>query len=216
MRNVKLTNNAVNYIAYDEFKVGDIAVYIKRNDKYITMKTFLKLQDRDMFGNMGNFNINQDEISNSISRLSNMNNGDILLLNKGPFDRQRLYRRDIELVKFISAVGKASLNKKGTVKIGKRKCEGYKKADIVKVAKEEKVPLTKAGGKKKTIKDLCADMKVKLTLLKNRNNLVKETREKLNKIKIKESNKIKLKSRMNNGEDPKKILKVARQLAKLQ
>lgn len=216
MRNVKLTNNSVNYISYDEFKVGDIAVYIKRNDKYITMKTFLKLQDRDMFGNMGNFNITQDEISNSISRLSNMNNGDILLLNKGPFDRQRLYRRDIELVKFISVVGKTSLNNKGTVKIGKRKCEGYKKADIVKVAKEEKVPLTKAGGKKKTIKDLCADMKVKLTLLKNRNNLVKETREKLNKIKIKESNKIKLKSRMNNGEDPKKILKVARQLAKLQ
>lgn len=216
MRNVKLTKNAVNYIAYDEFKVGDIAVYIKRNDKYLTMKTFLKLQDRDMFGNMGNFNINQGEISNSISRLSNMNNGDILLLNKGPFDRQRLYRRDIELVKFISSVGKASLNKKGTVKIGKRKCEGYKKADLVKVAKEEKVPLTKAGGKKKTIKDLCADMKVKLTLSKNRNNLVKETREKLNKIKIKESNKIKLKSRMNNGEDPKKILKVARQLAKLQ
>ena len=216
MRNVKLTNNAVNYIAYDEFKVGDIAVYIKRNDKYITMKTFLKLQDIDMFGNMGNFNINQGEISNSISRLSNMNNGDILLLNKGPFDRQRLYRRDIELVKFISTVGKASLNNKGTVKIGKRKCEGYKKSDIVKVAKEEKVPLTKAGGKKKTIKDLCADMKVKLNLSKNRNNLVKETREKLNKIKIKESNKIKLKSRMNNGEDPKKILKVARQLAKLQ
>ena len=216
MRNVKLTNNSVNYISYDEFKVGDIAVYIKRNDKYITMKTLLKLQDRDMFGNMGNFNITQDEISNSISRLSNMNNGDILLLNKGPFDRQRLYRRDIELVKFISAVGKASLNKKGTVKIGKRKCEGYKKADIVKVAKEEKVPLTKAGGKKKTIKDLCADMKVKLNLSKNRNNLVKETREKLNKIKIKETNKTKLKSRMNNGEDPKKILKVARQLAKLQ
>jgi len=216
MRNVKLTKNAVNYIAYDEFKVGDIAVYIKRNDKYLTMKTFLKLQDRDMFGNMGNFNINQGEISNSISRLSNMNNGDILLLNKGPFDRQRLYRRDIELVKFISSVGKVSLNKKGIVKIGKRKCEGYKKADLVKVAKEEKVPLTKSGGKKKTIKDLCADMKVKLTLSKNRNNLVKETREKLNKIKIKESNKIKLKSRMNNGEDPKKILKVARQLAKLQ
>jgi len=216
MRNVILTKNAVNYIAYDEFKVGDVAVYIKRNDKYLTLKTFLKLQDRDMFGNMGNFNINRGEISNSISRLSNMNNGDILLLNKGPFDRQRLYRRDIELVKFISSVGKVSLNKKGTVKIGKRKCEGYKKADIVKVAKEEKVPLTKAGGKKKTIKDLCADMKVKLTLSKNRNNLVKETREKLNKIKIKESNKIKLKSRMNNGEDPKKILKVARQLAKLQ
>ena len=216
MRNVKLTKNAVNYIAYDEFKVGDIAVYIKRNDKYLTMKTFLKLQDRDMFGNMGNFNINQGEISNSISRLSNMNNGDILLLNKGPFDRQRLYRRDIELVKFISSVGKVSLNKKGTVKIGKRKCEGYKKADLVKVAKEEKVPLTKAGGKKKTIKDLCADMKVKLSLSKNRNILVKDTREKLNKIKIKESNKIKLKSRMNTGEDPKKILKVARQLAKLQ
>lgn len=215
MRKVILTKNAVNYIAYDEFKVGDVAVYIKRNDKYLTLKTFLKLQDRDMFGNIGNFNINRDEISNSISRLTNMNKEDILLY-KGPFDRQRLYRRDIELVKFISSVGKVSLNNKGTVKIGRRKCEGYKKADLVKVAKEENVPLTKVGGKKKTIKDLCADMKVKLTLTKNRNNLVKETREKLNKIKIKESNKTKLKSRMNNGEDPKKILKVARQLAKLQ
>ena len=164
---------------------------------------------------MGNFNTNQAEISNSISKLSNMNK-DILLLHKNPFDRQRLYRRDIELVKFISSVGKMSLNKKGVVKIGKRKCEGYKKADLVKVAKEENVPVTKTGGKKKTIKDLCADMKVKLSLSKNRNILVKDTRGKLNKIKIKESNKIKLKSRMNNGEDPKKILKVARQLAKLQ
>jgi hypothetical protein len=59
-------------------------------------------------------------------------------------------------------------------------------------------------------------MKVKLSLSKIRNILVKDTREKLDKIKIKELNKIKLKSRMNNGEDPKKILKVARQLAKLQ
>jgi hypothetical protein len=59
-------------------------------------------------------------------------------------------------------------------------------------------------------------MKVKLSLSKIRNILVKDTREKLDKIKIKESNKIKLKSRMNNGEDPKKILKVARQLVKLQ
>ena len=215
MRNVKLTNNAENFISYEKFKAGDVAVYIKRNNQYLTIKTFLKLQDRYMFGNMGNFNINQSEISNSISKLSNMNK-DILLLHKNPFDRQRLYRKDIELVKFISSVGKVSLNKRGTIKIGKRKCEGYKKADIVKVAKEENVPVTKTGGKKKTIKDLCADMKVKLSLSKNRNILVKDTRGKLNKIKIKESNKIKLKSRMNNGEDPKKILKVARQLAKLQ
>jgi hypothetical protein len=215
MRNVQLTNNAENFIAAEKFKSGDVAVYIKRNNQYLTIKTFLKLQDRYMFGNMGNFNINQSEISNSISRLTNMNK-DILLLHKNPFDRQRLYRRDIELVKFISSVGKMSLNKRGVVKIGKRKCEGYKKADLVKVAKEENVPVTKTGGKKKTIKDLCADMKVKLSLSKNRNILVKDTREKLNKIKIKESNKIKLKSRMNTGEDPKKILKVARQLAKLQ
>ena len=215
MRNVKLTNNTENFISAEKFKAGDVAVYIKRNNQYLTIKTFLKLQDRDMFGSIGNFNINKDEISNSISKLSNMNKG-IILLHKNPFDRQILYRRDIELVKFISSVGKVSLNKKGMVKIGKRKCEGYKKADIVKVAKEENVPLTKTGGKKKTIKDLCADMKVKLSLSKNRNILVKDTREKLNKIKIKESNKIKLKSRMNNGEDPKKILKVARQLAKLQ
>ena len=215
MRNVKLTNNAENFISYEKFKAGDVAVYIKRNNQYLTIKTFLKLQDRDMFGSNGNFNINQGEISNSISRLTNMNKG-IILLHKNPFDRQRLYRRDIELVKFISSVGKVSLNKRGTVKIGKRKCEGYKKADLVKVAKEENVPVTKTGGKKKTIKDLCADMKVKLSLSKNRNILVKDTKEKLNKIKIKESNKIKLKSRMNFGEDPKKILKVARQLAKLQ
>ena len=215
MRNVKLTNNAQNFISYEKFKAGDVAVYIKRNNQYLTIKTFLKLQDRYMFGNMGNFNINQAEISNSISKLSNMNK-DILLLHKNPFDRQRLYRKDIELVKFISSVGKMSLNKRGMVKIGKRKCEGYKKADLVKVAKEQNVPVTKTGGKKKTIKDLCADMKVKLSLSKNRNILVKDTREKINKIKIKESNKIKLKSRMNTGEDPKKILKVARQLAKLQ
>ena len=215
MRNVKLTNNTENFISAEKFKAGDVAVYIKRNNQYLTIKTFLKLQDRDMFGSIGNFNINKDEISNSISKLSNMNKG-IILLHKNPFDRQILYRRDIELVKFISSVGKVSLNKKGMVKIGKRKCEGYKKADLVKVAKEENVPVTKTGGKKKTIKDLCADMKVKLSLSKNRNILVKDTREKLNKIKIKESNKTKLKSRMNFGEDPKKILKVARQLAKLQ
>jgi hypothetical protein len=215
MRNVQLSNNAENFIAAEKFKAGDVAVYIKRNNQYLTIKTFLKLQDRDMFGSNGNFNINQSEISNSISRLTNMNK-DILLLHKNPFDRQRLYRRDIEIVKFISSVGKVSLNKKGAVKIGKRKCEGYKKADLVKVAKEENVPLTKTGGKKKTIKDLCTDMKVKLSLSKNRNILVKDTREKLKKIKIKESNKIKLKSRMSNGEDPKKILKIARQLAKLQ
>ena len=215
MRNVQLSNNAENFIAAEKFKAGDVAVYIKRNNQYLTIKTFLKLQDRDMFGSNGNFNINQDEISNSISRLTNMNKG-IILLHKNPFDRQILYRRDIEIVKFISSVGKVSLNKKGAVKIGKRKCEGYKKADLVKVAKEENVSLTKTGGKKKTIKDLCADMKVKLSLSKNRNILVKDTREKLNKIKIQESNKIKFRSRMNNGEDPKKILKVARQLAKLQ
>ena len=215
MRNVQLSNNAENFIAAEKFKAGDVAVYIKRNNQYLTIKTFLKLQDRDMFGSNGNFNINQSEISNSISRLSNMNK-DIKLLKVNPFDRQILYRKDIELVKFISSVGKVSLNKKGAVKIGKRKCEGYKKADLVKVAKEENVPLTKTGGKKKTIKDLCTDMKVKLSLSKNRNILVKDTREKLKKIKIKESNKIKLKSRMSNGEDPKKILKIARQLAKLQ
>jgi hypothetical protein len=215
MRNVKLTKNAVNFISYDGFKVGDVAIYIKRNDKYLTLKTFMKLRERDEYGNTGNFNINQGEISNTISNLENMQSA-IPLLRKNPFDRQILYRKDIELVKFISAVGKVSLNNKGTVKIGKRKCEGYKKADIVKVANEENVPLTKTGGKKKTIKELCTDMKVKATLSRNRNKLVKETREKIGKIKIKESNKTKLKSRMNNGEDPKKILKVARQLAKLQ
>ena len=78
MRNVQLSNNAQNFISYEKFKAGDVAVYIKRNNQYLTIKTFLKLQDRDMFGSNGNFNINQGEISNSISRLTNMNKGIIL------------------------------------------------------------------------------------------------------------------------------------------
>ena len=178
------------------------------------MKTFMKLHERD-HGNISNINITLSNIVQTIPIINDYKPRETLL-KVNPFDRQRLYRKDIEFVRFISSVGKMSLNKRGMVKIGKRKCEGYKKADLVKVAKEQNVPVTKTGGKKKTIKDLCADMKVKLSLSKNRNILVKDTREKLNKIKIKESNKIKLKSRMSNGEDPKKILKVARQLAKLQ
>jgi len=213
-RKVKLTNNAENFISAEKFKVGDIAIYIKRNNQYLSMKTFMKLHERDR-GNNSNINITLGNIVETIPVINDYKPTETLL-KVNPFDRQILYRKDIEFVRFISSVGKVSLNKRGMVKIGKRKCEGYKKADLVKVAKEENVPLTKTGGKKKTIKDLCADMKVKLNLSRNRNILVKDTREKLNKIKIKESNKIKLKSRMNNGEDPKKILKVARQLAKLQ
>ena len=213
-RKVKLTNNAENFISAEKFKVGDIAIYIKRNNQYLSMKTFMKLHERD-HGNISNINITLSNIVQTIPIINDYKPRETLL-KVNPFDRQRLYRKDIEFVRFISSVGKMSLNKRGVVKIGKRKCEGYKKADLVKVAKEENVPVTKTGGKKKTIKDLCADMKVKLSLSKNRNILVKDTRGKLNKIKIKESNKIKLKSRMNNGEDPKKILKVARQLAKLQ
>jgi hypothetical protein len=213
-RKVKLTNNAENFISAEKFKVGDIAIYIKRNNQYLSMKTFMKLHERD-HGNISNINITLSNIVQTIPIINDYKPTETLL-KVNPFDRQRLYRKDIEFVRFISSVGKMSLNKRGMVKIGKRKCEGYKKADLVKVAKEQNVPVTKTGGKKKTIKDLCADMKVKLSLSKNRNILVKDTRGKLNKIKIKESNKIKLKSRMNNGEDPKKILKVARQLAKLQ
>ena len=213
-RKVKLTNNAENFISAEKFKVGDIAIYIKRNNQYLSMKTFMKLHERDR-GNISNINITLSNIVETIPIINDYKPTETLL-KVNPFDRQRLYRKDIEFVRFISSVGKMSLDKRGMVKIGKRKCEGYKKADLVKVAKEQNVPVTKTGGKKKTIKDLCADMKVKLSLSKNRNILVKDTREKLNKIKIKESNKTKLKSRMNNGEDPKKILKVARQLAKLQ
>ena len=213
-RKVKLTNNAENFISAEKFKVGDIAIYIKRNNQYLSMKTFMKLHERDR-GNISNINITLSNIVETIPIINDYKPTETLL-KVNPFDRQRLYRKDIEFVRFISSVGKMSLNKRGVVKIGKRKCEGYKKADLVKVAKEQNVPVTKTGGKKKTIKDLCADMKVKLSLSKNRNILVKDTREKLNKIKIKESNKTKLKSRMSNGEDPKKILKVARQLAKLQ
>ena len=90
MRNVQLSNNAENFIAAEKFKAGDVAVYIKRNNQYLTIKTFLKLQDRDMFGSNGNFNINQGEISNSISRLSHMNKN-LLLFPKHPFYRLGRY-----------------------------------------------------------------------------------------------------------------------------
>ena len=213
MRNVQLSNNAQNFISYEKFKAGDVAVYIKRNNKYISFETLSKLIQIDILKLTGSkVPITSSHIPLYLKNLRE----NAVILSENPYNRQKLHRKDIEIVKFISSVGKVSLNKRGTIKIGKRKCEGYKKADLVKVAKEENVPLTKTGGKKKTIKDLCTDMKVKLSLSKNRNILVKDTREKLKKIKIKESNKIKLKSRMSNGEDPKKILKIARQLAKLQ
>ena len=48
MRNVKLTNNAQNFISYEKFKAGDVAVYIKRNKQYISFKTLSKLIQIDI------------------------------------------------------------------------------------------------------------------------------------------------------------------------
>lgn len=212
MRTVQLTNNSENFISATEFKVGDIAVYIKRNKQYISIDTLRKLMVRDILKETGReMTVSSEQLLNAVNGLPP--GAGVLTIN--PFDRQKIYRRDIEFVRFISTVGQVSVNNKGRIRIGTRMCEGYKKADIVKVANEEKVSLTKTGGKKKTIKELCSDMKIKVNLEKNRNKLVKETRIKLEKIKIKNVNKTNLRVRLNNGEDPKKILKVARQLAKL-
>lgn len=212
MRTVQLTNNSENFISATEFKVGDIAVYIKRNKQYISIDTLRKLMVRDILKETGReMTVSSEQLFDAVNGLPS--GAGVLTIN--PFDRQKIYRRDIEFVRFISTVGQVSVNNKGRIRIGTRMCEGYKKADIVKVANEEKVSLTKTGGKKKTIKELCSDMKIKVNLEKNRNKLVKETRIKLEKIKIKNVNKTNLRVRLNNGEDPKKILKVARQLAKL-
>jgi hypothetical protein len=212
MRTVQLTNNSENFISATEFKVGDIAVYIKRNKQYITIDTLRKLMVRDILKETGReMTVSSEQLFDAVNGLPP--GAGVLTIN--PFDRQKIYRRDIEFVRFISTVGQVSVNNKGRIRIGARMCEGYKKADIVKVANEEKVSLTKTGGKKKTIKELCSDMKIKVNLEKNRNKLVKETRIKLEKIKIKNVNKTNLRVRLNNGEDPQKILKVARQLAKL-
>jgi hypothetical protein len=212
MRTVQLTNNSENFISATEFKVGDIAVYIKRNKQYISIDTLRKLMVRDILKETGReMTVSSEQLFDAVNGLPP--GAGVLTIN--PFDRQKIYRRDIEFVRFISTVGQVSVNNKGRIRIGTRMCEGYKKADIVKVANEEKVSLTKTGGKKKTIKELCSDMKIKVNLEKNRNKLVKETRIKLEKIKIKNVNKTNLRVRLNNGEDPKKILKVARQLAKL-
>ena len=212
MRTVQLTNNSENFISATEFKVGDIAVYIKRNKQYISIDTLRKLMVRDILKETGReMTVSSEQLFDAVNGLPP--GAGVLTIN--PFDRQKIYRRDIEFVRFISTVGQVSVNNKGRIRIGTRMCEGYKKADIVKVANEEKVSLTKTGGKKKTIKELCSDMKIKVNLEKNRNKLVKETRIKLEKIKIKNVNKTNLRVRLNNGEDPQKILKVARQLAKL-
>ena len=48
MRNVQLSNNTENFISRNEFKVGDVAIYIKRNDKYISFETLSKLIQIDI------------------------------------------------------------------------------------------------------------------------------------------------------------------------
>jgi len=53
---------------------------------------------------------------------------------------------------------KVSLAKKGYVKIGTRKCNSYKKGELVKFADALNVPT-----KNKTISKICEDLKIKYT-----------------------------------------------------
>ena len=50
MRNVQLSNNAENFIAYEKFKAGDVAVYIKRNKQYISCLLYTSPSPRDQRG----------------------------------------------------------------------------------------------------------------------------------------------------------------------
>tara|TARA_B100001778_G_C18249884_1_gene477282 strand:+ start:63 stop:602 length:540 start_codon:yes stop_codon:yes gene_type:complete len=107
-RKVKLTNNAENFISAEKFKVGDIAIYIKRNNQYLSMKTFMKLHERDR-GNISNINITLSNIVETIPIINDYKPTETLL-KVNPFDRQRLYRKDIEFVRFISNT-KTNINK---------------------------------------------------------------------------------------------------------
>jgi hypothetical protein len=51
---------------------------------------------------------------------------------------------------------KVSLSKKGYVKLGTRKCENYKKSELVKIANTLNVPT-----KNKTIAKICENLKIK-------------------------------------------------------
>ena len=109
MRTVQLTNNSENFISATEFKVGDIAVYIKRNKQYISIDTLRKLMVRDILKETGReMTVSSEQLFDAVNGLPP--GAGVLTIN--PFDRQKIYRRDIEFVRFISTVGQVSVNNK--------------------------------------------------------------------------------------------------------
>ena len=107
MRNVQLTNNAENFIAAEKFKVGDVAVYIKRNNKYISFETLSKLIQIDILKITGSkVSLTPSHIPLYLKNLRE----NAVILSENPYNRQKLHRKDIEIVKFISNT-KTNINK---------------------------------------------------------------------------------------------------------
>ncbi len=107
MRNVKLTNNAENFISYEKFKAGDVAIYIKRNNQYISFETLSKLIQIDILKLTGSkVPLTSSHIPLYLKNLREK----AVILSENPYNRQKLYRKDIEIVKFISNT-KTNINK---------------------------------------------------------------------------------------------------------
>ena len=107
MRNVKLTNNLQNFISYEKFKAGDVAVYIKRNNQYISFETLSKLIQIDILKLTGSkVPLTSSHIPLYLKNLREK----AVILSENPYNRQKLHRKDIEIVKFISNT-KTNINK---------------------------------------------------------------------------------------------------------
>ena len=107
MRNVKLTNNVQNFISYEKFKAGDVAVYIKRNNQYISFETLSKLIQIDILKLTGSkVPLTSSHIPLYLKNLRE----NAVILSENPYNRQKLHRKDIEIVKFISNT-KTNINK---------------------------------------------------------------------------------------------------------
>jgi hypothetical protein len=107
MRNVKLTNNTQNFISYEKFKAGDVAVYIKRNNQYISFETLSKLIQIDILKLTGSkVPLTSSHIPLYLKNLRE----NAVILSENPYNRQKLHRKDIEIVKFISNT-KTNINK---------------------------------------------------------------------------------------------------------
>jgi len=104
-----------------------------------------------------------------------------------------------------------SVDKAGDLKIGARKCRLYKKSEIVKVAKKHGIVTDK-----KTVKELCGSLKKKITPKKKV--LTKdEAAVRIFKMKgLTAMNRFQLTNKMSAGrESPTRVLRIARELARL-